>query len=79
MERNSFAVHVSSIAEGVDICNRLAAEHLELHLHDTDSVVPQLNHYGALFIGDTAAEVLPAPALSQTCQLLHFSKASCVL
>ena len=58
MERNSFAVLVSSLAEGADISNRLAPEHLEVHTRDPESLLPILHHYGAIFLGNFAAEVL---------------------
>jgi histidinol dehydrogenase len=46
------------ISEGVEACNRLAPEHLHLHLSDAHSVAPRLTNYGALFIGAQSAEVL---------------------
>ena len=58
MQRNSFAVLVDDIAIGADIANRLAPEHLEVHTADPDAIIPSLHHYGALFIGHNAAEVL---------------------
>jgi phosphoribosyl-ATP pyrophosphohydrolase/phosphoribosyl-AMP cyclohydrolase/histidinol dehydrogenase len=58
IEKNSFAVLVSSIEEAVDISDRLAPEHLEIHTADAEKVAGMMNHYGALFIGNNAAEVL---------------------
>jgi phosphoribosyl-ATP pyrophosphohydrolase/phosphoribosyl-AMP cyclohydrolase/histidinol dehydrogenase len=54
---NGFAVKVSSIDEGVELCNRIAPEHLELNLKDAAKIAPKLKHYGALFIGQQTAEV----------------------
>lgn len=55
---NSFAVHTASLDEAVDISNRLAPEHLELHTAEPQTLIPRLQHYGALFVGHNAAEVL---------------------
>jgi len=52
------AVVVPDVATAVTICDRLAPEHLALHLADAQTVAPLLSHYGALFIGSGAAEVL---------------------
>jgi phosphoribosyl-ATP pyrophosphohydrolase/phosphoribosyl-AMP cyclohydrolase/histidinol dehydrogenase len=56
--KNGFAVMVSSLEEGVDICNRLAPEHLEIKLENAEKAIPLLHAYGALFIGEASAEVL---------------------
>jgi phosphoribosyl-ATP pyrophosphohydrolase/phosphoribosyl-AMP cyclohydrolase/histidinol dehydrogenase len=54
--RQGFSVVVPDLAAGVAVCDRLAPEHLALHLEDAASVSPK--HYGAVFIGARAAEVL---------------------
>eukprot|EP00295_Goniomonas_pacifica_P046444 CAMPEP_0175904318 /NCGR_PEP_ID=MMETSP0108-20121206/4405_1 /TAXON_ID=195067 ORGANISM="Goniomonas pacifica, Strain CCMP1869" /NCGR_SAMPLE_ID=MMETSP0108 /ASSEMBLY_ACC=CAM_ASM_000204 /LENGTH=524 /DNA_ID=CAMNT_0017226107 /DNA_START=17 /DNA_END=1592 /DNA_ORIENTATION=+ len=38
--------------------DRLAPEHLELHLRNANEVAKQVDHYGGLFVGHNAAEVL---------------------
>ena len=55
---NGGAVVVSSLDEGIAACDAIAPEHLELALRDAGAVAPCLAHYGALFIGAGAAEVL---------------------
>lgn len=55
---HGFAVLVTDLREGAEVCNRLAPEHLEVIVRDEAAVISHLNHYGALFIGATAAEVL---------------------
>jgi phosphoribosyl-ATP pyrophosphohydrolase/phosphoribosyl-AMP cyclohydrolase/histidinol dehydrogenase len=55
---NGGAVVVRDLAEGVAACDLLAPEHLELHVADAELLVPRLRHYGALFVGAAAAEVL---------------------
>jgi len=54
---NGFAVLVNTNQEAAELCNRLAPEHLEIHLEDPQSAREMLHHYGALFIGRGAAEV----------------------
>ena len=57
---NGFAVAVATLDEGIALCDRLAPEHLALHLAPAalSPTAAALRHYGALFIGDGAAEVL---------------------
>ena len=51
-----FAVLVADLDEAVAISDRLAPEHLELHVDDPEAL--RAAHYGALFVGSEAAEVL---------------------
>lgn len=55
---NGFAVIASSRDEAARICDRLAPEHVELHLEDPRALGARLRNYGALFLGAGAAEVL---------------------
>jgi len=55
---NGYAVHAGSLEEGIALCDRFAPEHLELELANAAEIAPKLAHYGGLFIGDSAAEVL---------------------
>jgi len=55
---NGFAVRAAGLDDAVRICNDLAPEHLELCTRDPNALVPRLRHYGALFVGQGAAEVL---------------------
>lgn len=55
--QNGYTVLVSSIEEGAQVSDRIAPEHLQLHVRDVDEVSRQVEHYGALFIGAGAAEV----------------------
>ncbi|MBA2665221.1 MAG: histidinol dehydrogenase [Bradymonadaceae bacterium] len=54
---NGYAVLVENVSVGVELCNRLAPEHLELLVQDARAIVPILRHYGGLFIGAGTAEV----------------------
>ncbi|EDQ85680.1 uncharacterized protein MONBRDRAFT_29130 [Monosiga brevicollis MX1] len=58
VEKNSFAVHTASLEEAIEVSDRLAPEHLEVHTADAAALVPRFKHYGALFVGHMAAEVL---------------------
>lgn len=56
--KNGFAVIVPSIDDAIKICDTLAPEHLEVMVQNAREVSGRLNHYGALFIGQTSAETL---------------------
>ena len=49
---------VDSINEAADMSDRLAVEHVELHVRDAMELAMRLKHYGGLFVGDGAAEVI---------------------
>lgn len=57
---NGFAVVAPDLEAAVALCNRIAPEHLEVCLAPADAarLAPRLRHYGGLFIGGHAAEVL---------------------
>jgi phosphoribosyl-ATP pyrophosphohydrolase/phosphoribosyl-AMP cyclohydrolase/histidinol dehydrogenase len=54
---NGGAMIATDLADAVDICNRIAPEHLQWMAADT-APVRDLQHFGGLFIGQGAAEVL---------------------
>lgn len=56
--KNGMAIHVKDINQGVQVCDQLAPEHLELMLENASQISEKLNNYGALFIGEQSAEVL---------------------
>ncbi len=56
--RNGFAVLAADSSEACAISDAIAPEHLELLTVDADALAARLRHYGALFIGGRAAEVL---------------------
>ena len=55
---NGFVVLVDGLAHGASVCNQLAPEHLEILCEQPDHIARQVRHYGGLFIGHGAAEVL---------------------
>jgi phosphoribosyl-ATP pyrophosphohydrolase/phosphoribosyl-AMP cyclohydrolase/histidinol dehydrogenase len=56
--KNGFIVVVPDVETGIGVCDALAPEHLELDLRDAAAVAPRMKHYGGLFVGFHAAEVL---------------------
>lgn len=56
--RNGGVVLVASQTEAVAACDRIAPEHLEVMTRNAKDTAGKLQHYGALFIGEGAAEVL---------------------
>eukprot|EP00325_Prymnesiales_sp_UTEX-LB-985_P026150 CAMPEP_0174732052 /NCGR_PEP_ID=MMETSP1094-20130205/58695_1 /TAXON_ID=156173 /ORGANISM="Chrysochromulina brevifilum, Strain UTEX LB 985" /LENGTH=736 /DNA_ID=CAMNT_0015934513 /DNA_START=54 /DNA_END=2264 /DNA_ORIENTATION=+ len=56
--KNGYTVVVRTIEEAAAISDRLAVEHVELHVENAMSLGMKLKHYGGLFIGGGAAEVL---------------------
>jgi phosphoribosyl-ATP pyrophosphohydrolase/phosphoribosyl-AMP cyclohydrolase/histidinol dehydrogenase len=55
---NGFAVIAESVEQGIDLCDRIAAEHLEVIVEGAAQVADKVNHYGGLFVGHGTAEVL---------------------
>jgi histidinol dehydrogenase len=56
--RNGFATVCATLSEAIAVCERLAPEHLELHVADAGDVAERLGRYGSLFVGAGSAEVL---------------------
>lgn len=46
------------LAEAVDVSNRVAPEHLELSVADPESLLPLVQHAGAIFMGQYTSEAL---------------------
>lgn len=55
---NGMSLLAHDLDEAIATANHLAPEHLEVMVTDPWSVVPRLSHYGGLFVGAHAAEVL---------------------
>lgn len=55
---NGQAVVVSDLEEAVAVSDRLAPEHLAIHTSEPEAVANACQHYGAVFVGHAAAEVL---------------------
>jgi len=54
---NGFAVAARDLDQAVELCDRIAPEHLALHVMDADQVAQRVRNYGSLFIGSQSAEV----------------------
>lgn len=66
---------VESLGEAVELSNFYAPEHLEVIINNPDDIINQLTNYGAMFIGQYAAEVFGDYA-SGTNHTLPTAKAS---
>lgn len=53
-----YAVKVPTLEVGVDVCNELAPEHLQLAVDDAQALVDVIDRYGTLFVGQRSAEAL---------------------
>jgi len=54
---NGFAVVADDPEAALELADRLAPEHLQLLGASMEPLAPRLNHYGAMFIGSSSAEV----------------------
>lgn len=61
-----FAVVPDLKTDGVLLCNRFAAEHLELQVSDADAILPLINCAGAVFVGywtpESAGDFVAGPS-----------------
>jgi histidinol dehydrogenase len=48
----SAVILVRDLAQGIDVVNAYAAEHLEIHTRDASNVARMITHAGAIFVGD---------------------------
>ena len=52
--------------DGVALCNRFAAEHLELQVADADAILPEITCAGAVFVGywtpESAGDFVAGPS-----------------
>jgi histidinol dehydrogenase len=51
-------IEVGSLEEAVEWSNRIAPEHLELSVEDPETLLPQVKHAGAIFMGRHTSEAL---------------------
>lgn len=58
LEARGALIKTDSLEQAVAITNRIAPEHLELHVADSDSLLPGIRHAGAIFCGAYAGETL---------------------
>jgi histidinol dehydrogenase len=51
-------ITVASLAEAVELANRLASEHVELALDDPQALLPKIRNAGAIFLGHHTPEAI---------------------
>lgn len=56
-EDNGVVAVVGSLEDAAEFANAYAPEHLEIHTRDPKALLPLLDSYGSLFLGENAAEV----------------------
>ncbi|MBX3365606.1 MAG: histidinol dehydrogenase [Phycisphaeraceae bacterium] len=55
---NGFTAIANDLEDAIECADRWAPEHVEIQMKDAATLARRLSHYGALFIGARAAEVL---------------------
>lgn len=58
LQQRGFLVLSESQTKSLEIINRIAPEHLELSVEDPESLLPDIRHAGAIFMGRYTAEAL---------------------
>ena len=58
LDAGGLIIVYSSKEEAIDLANKIAPEHLEIHAASPEEWIGDLRNYGSLFIGSMAAEVL---------------------
>lgn len=58
LSRRAALIEVSGSAQAVELINRIAPEHLELSIDDPESLLPDIRHAGAIFLGRHTPEAL---------------------
>lgn len=58
LKNNGAVITVPDMAAAAALVNRIAPEHLELAVADPESLLPQIRHAGAIFLGHYSAEAL---------------------
>lgn len=58
LEQNGAFIKVQDLNEAITITNQIAPEHLELAVSEPESIVEQVRHAGAIFIGHHSAEAM---------------------
>lgn len=51
-------IHVADMKQAMEVTNYIAPEHLELSVEDPQSLLPEIRHAGAIFMGRYTAEAL---------------------
>jgi len=58
LQNRGALIQTQDLADAVRIANRIAPEHLELHVANPDALIDDIRHAGAIFCGAHAGETL---------------------
>lgn len=58
LQNRGLLIQVESLSQAAAISNRIAPEHLELSIADPETLLPEILHAGAIFMGRYTAEAL---------------------
>jgi len=58
IKEQGLIIVVDSVEEAIEIANRIAPEHLELHIKETEAAAKRLKNFGTLFVGEFSIEAL---------------------
>jgi len=58
IENNAYIITVPDIKTGLDVCNKIAPEHLELMIENPKDSLPKIYNAGSIFLGNYSPEPL---------------------
>ncbi|MEH6559056.1 MAG: histidinol dehydrogenase [Oceanicoccus sp.] len=58
LSRRGALIKVDDMDQALDVCNRIAPEHLELSVADPQALLPAIKHAGAIFMGRHTSEAI---------------------
>ena len=58
LENRGLFIHVNNLSEAADVSNMIAPEHLELSIEDPETLLNEINHAGAIFMGRNTCEAV---------------------
>lgn len=58
LKNRAAIIKVKDLAQAVEVCNRIAPEHLELSVENPEELLPLIRHAGAIFMGRYTSEAL---------------------
>ena len=58
LNNRGILIHVPDLKAACEVTNRIAPEHLELSIDNPESLLPEIRHAGAIFMGRHTAEAL---------------------
>jgi len=58
IKNNGTIILVDNLDQSIEIANKKAPEHLEIQVHNENTLIPRLRNYGSLFIGEYSVEAM---------------------